>query len=57
MNFESCLKILNEKGYKIEKDEIWDGYYIHDENNENVDYGANVMSEEEVIDYVKNYIL
>lgn len=57
MNFESCLKILNEKGYKIEKDEIWDGYYIYDENNENVDYGANVMSEEEVIDYVKNYIL
>ena len=57
LTLNGALDILKDNGHKVIKHTGWDVYEVIDAEGERVTYGAELLDEEGLIDYVESYIL
>lgn len=57
MTFENALEILKENNHRIYEHDGWGGYTVYDEEGEDISYGGGVLDEEDIINYVENYLI
>lgn len=57
MSFLEAIKILESTNHEIIKHDGWGSYEILDEFGDSVGYGCQTFEEEELIEYVKDYLL
>lgn len=56
MDIEKAIEILKENNYEVIYHEGWGGYTVL-EDGISIGYGASALEEEEVIEYVEDYLL